>query len=114
MTVGEIYDIVSRRLERDASERTYLAYLHETMMELRATVPQKYLWLNGTAPPPDEITPDEVWCNSLFHPAIIENILYLFTGEERYKNEFVRLCERAENMASKTDGSITITRKFAW
>lgn len=115
MTVKDIYESVSRRLNSAPDDRAYLTYLWNTLLELRVMIEQKYLWLNGLEPPPAELTPDEVWCNSLFHPCITENILYLFTGDERYKSEFIRLANAAEEAAKKAEaGQGVIMRKYAW
>ncbi len=116
MTLRNIYDVCLRRCEKEIDERTFLSCLGLVLGELRIEVPQKYLWLSDTLPPPERVTPDELWINDIFHVCVPDGILFYVTGDEKYEAEFLRKCSQAVERAREeaaANRQIRI-RKYGW
>ncbi|MGM9551524.1 MAG: hypothetical protein ACI3XA_04645 [Clostridia bacterium] len=117
MTVREAYEKVGIRLGQAIDERVFISHLYDTLSELETIVKKKYLWLNkGAQKHPTLVSDDEIWCNELFHVAIIDNILFLCTGNAEFKSEFLRKASAAEKTAEEISNGnrMRIMRKQGW
>lgn len=108
MTVKELYEKVRCRLPKEAEmdERKFINFLEDTLSELEVLVEKKYLWLNtGAEKHPTGASDEKIWCNDLFHVAIIENICYLVTGDADKKSLFYKLAEEATERVKETQNN---------
>ena len=99
MTVKELYEKVCYRVPKETvpDERKFINFLEDTLSELEVLVEKKYLWLNtGCKNHPKGISEEDIWCNDLFHVAIIENICYLCTLDAEKKSLFYKCVEEGK------------------
>lgn len=117
VTVKELYEKVRYRLPKDTelSERKFINFLEDTLCELEVLVEKKFLWLNtGAAKHPTTVSDEKIWCNDLFHIAIIENICYLITGDESKKSLFYKYVEEGKGRIRErqNNGRIRVMPKW--
>ena len=117
MTVKELYEKVRYRLpkEVDLGERKFINFLEDTLCELEVFVEEKFLWLNtGAEKHPTTVSDEKIWCNDLFHIALIENICYLATGDADKKSLFYKYVEEGKGRIRErqNDGRIRVMPKY--
>lgn len=96
-------------------ERKFINFLEDTLLELEVLVEKKYLWLNtGAEKHPTAVSDEKIWCNDLFHIAIIENICYLATGDENKKSLFYKYVEEGKGRIRErqNEGRIRVLPKW--
>ncbi|MBR5535746.1 MAG: hypothetical protein IKU60_03770 [Clostridia bacterium] len=117
MTVKELYEKVCLRLPLDVelSERKFINFLEDTLSELEVLVSKKYLWLNtGAEKHPTMVSGEKIWCNDLFHNAIIENNCYLLTGDDNKKSLFYKYVEEGKGRVKERQNGNKIRVMPKW
>ena len=117
MTVKELYEKVCHRVPKEVvpDERKFINFLEDTLCELEVLVEEKYLWLNtGAKKHPTTVSDEKIWCNDLFHIAIIENICYLVTGDSDKKSLFYKYVEEGKGRIRErqNEGRIRVMPKW--
>ena len=92
MTLLEIYERVN--LVVPLEQRRFFNYLSDTVDELTAACDGFVLNVAGDYTPPKDLS-DSVPVLPLYHPAVVDNILFCAGQGDNFKGEFVRKARQA-------------------
>ena len=87
MSILEIFEKVN--LVMPIEQRRFFNYFADTVNELQSLY-SGFVFEKDTEYIPPELLSDDNVVKPLYHNAIVDNIIFLAGGEDRYKNEFLR------------------------
>ena len=87
MTILEIFEKVN--LKVPIEQRRFFNYFEDTVNELQ-TLYSGFVFVKDAEYQPPKTLSDENVVMPLYASAIVDNIIFLASGEENYKSEFIR------------------------
>ena len=87
MSILEIFE--KENLVMPIEQRRFFNYFADTVNELQSLY-SGFVFEKDTKYIPPELLSDDNVVKPLYHNAIVDNIIFLAGGEDKYKNEFFR------------------------
>lgn len=112
MPVKMIYEKVCLRVA--VEQRIFFNWLNDTVEELLALYPEKYILVNGAEWERIWSLDDEISVRALYVNGIIDNILYLLGADENLKSEFLRKSNNAYKRYRKEDDGVKFIKRMRW